>query len=411
MADISPLKGTLYNSQKIKDLSKVTAPPYDVISSHQQNDLYDSDPHNIIRILFGKDLASDNGKENKYIRAAEFLKDWQDKGVLEKDKEESIYVYSQEFTVLGQVKKRLGFMALLKLEDFYKDASTIYPHENTLTAPKEDRTSLISSIKANLGPIFALFSDEDKTIDAILIEESKNPPLIDIVDYQGIRNKLWRISSKDKIEHIVNAMKKEKLFIADGHHRYEVALMFSKSQKDPKYGHILTYFTDLNADGIVILPTHRLIAGLNKDTLSDLEKNLAKDFTIKDIAFKEDAKIFLSGANDLEKRFVIYKKNNKFTGLSLKNNDSLDVTLLHDLIIEPLKEKIALANGKISIDFTKDMDYAVKEVDNGKFSISIILNSTKVTEVRDIAFSKKRMPQKSTYFYPKVLTGLVINIF
>jgi len=406
MADIIPFKGTLYNSQEIKDLSKVTAPPYDVISPSQQNELYNTNPYNIIRILLGKDSSSDNEKENKYTRAASSLKDWQEKGILEKDKEESIYIYSQEFTVEGQVRKRLGFMALLKLEDFYKEKSTIYPHENTLTAPKEDRTCLINSIKANLGPIFALFADEDKSVDAILIEESKKSPLIDIVDYQGIRNKFWRVSSKDKIECIVNMMKKEKLFIADGHHRYEVGLAFSKTQKDPKYGYILTYFTDLYADGIVIFPVHRLIRGVNKDILDNLEKDLLKDFTAREITSKEDVKKFLSGANTSEKRFVIYKKDNKFIGLGLKDSDSLDVTLLHDLIIKPLEEK-----SKISIDFTKDMDYAIKEVDNGKFSLSIILNPTKVTQVRDVAFSKKRMPQKSTYFYPKVLTGLVMNVF
>jgi len=406
MADITPFKGTLYNSEKIKDLSKVTAPPYDVISPQEQSDLYDADPHNIIRILFGKDSPKDNEKENKYTRAAGFLKEWQREGILKKDKEDSIYVYSQEFTVDGNVKRRIGFIALLKLEDFYKDKGSVYPHENTLTAPKEDRTRLISSIEANLGPIFALFADEDKFIDGILLKEVKNQPIIDVVDYQGIRNRLWRVSDKDTIQKIVSSMKNEKLFIADGHHRYEVGLLFSKSKKDPKFGYMLTYFTDLYADGIVILPVHRLIKGVSKDILSSLEKDLSKDFAIKEISSKEDVKKFLSGANPSEKRFVIYKPN-KFIGLSLKDKDSLDVNVLHDLIIKPLEEK----KSGISIDFTKDMDYAIEEVDKGSFSLSIILNPTKVTQVRDMAFSHKRMPQKSTYFYPKVLTGLTINVF
>jgi len=411
MADIIPFKGTLYNPEKIKDLSKVISPPYDVISPQEQSDLYDSGPHNIIRILLGKDSTGDNEKENKYTRAAGFLKEWQEKGVLEKDKENCVYVYLQEFSVLGQIKRRLGFIALLKLEDFYKDTSTIYPHEDTFSAPKEDRTRLISSIKANLGPIFALFADEDKTIDAILLQETKAHPIIDIVDYHGIRNKLWRICNKNTVEKIVSMMKDERLFIADGHHRYEVGLAFSKSKKDPKYGYILTYFTDLYADGIVILPVHRLIAGVSKDVLSNLEKDLARDFVVKEITSREGVKKFLSGANLLEKRFVIYKKGNRFTGLSLKDSDSLDVTLLRDLIIRPLEEKMAQTNGKISIDFTKDLDYAITQVDEGKSSLSIILNPTKVTQVRDMAFSRRRMPQKSTYFYPKVLTGLVINVF
>ena len=411
MADIIPFKGTLYNPEKIKDLSKVTAPPYDVISPQEQEKLYNFEPHNIIRILLGKDLPEDNERENKYTRAANSLKDLQEKSVLEKDKTPSIYIYLQEFNVQDQIKKRLGFMALLKLEDFYSDTSTIYPHENTLTAPKEDRARLISSIKANLGPIFALFADEDKRIDSILLEEAAKDPAIDIVDYHGIRNKLWKVSNKHTIERIVSMMKKEKLFIADGHHRYEAALAFSKSKKDPKYGYILTYFTDLYADGVVILPVHRLIVGVDEEMPSDLEKDLAKNFAIKEIASKEDVGGFLSGGTSSEKRFVVYKAPNRFIGLRLEDSDSLDVTALHDLIIKPLEEKVASKNGKISIDFTKDLDYAVEEVDKGKFSFCIILNPTKVTEVRDVAFSGRRMPQKSTYFYPKVLTGLVINVF
>ena len=410
MAVIAPLKGTLYNPEKIKDLSKVTAPPYDVISSQEQEDLYNSDPHNIIHLLLGKELPEDNEKENKYTRARTFLDEWREKGVLKQDKEACIYAYSQEFEVEGQDKKRIGFMALLKLEDFDTETSSVHPHENTLTAPKVDRTKLISSIEANLGPVFAIFSDEEKTIDNILAREMAKQPIIDIMDHQGIRNKFWRISDKDTVGAVVRLMKDKKLFIADGHHRYEVALEFSKAKKDPKYGYILTYFTDVYGDGIVVLPTHRLLAGADDSVLSDFKDDLKKTFILEDISSKIAAGDFLSEASPSEKRFVLYIKG-KFIGLRLDNNDLLDVTVLHDLVIEPLKKKAASRGGKILIDFTKDLDYAIKMVDEGKFSVSAMLNSTKITQVRDMAFSGKRMPQKSTYFYPKVLTGLVINVF
>ncbi|MFC1667033.1 DUF1015 domain-containing protein [Candidatus Omnitrophota bacterium] len=410
MADITPFKGTLYNPEKIKDLSKVTAPPYDVISPEEQDKLYDSDPHNIIRILFGKDFPKDNEKQSKYTRAARFLRDWQEKGVLKKDEKDCVYVYLQEFSIDGEVKRRLGFIGLLKLEEFGTKTTSVYPHENTLTAPKQDRTKLISLIKANLGPIFALFADENKSIDAILAKETDAQPVIDIVDYQDIRNKLWRVSDKDTIETIVRLMKDEKLFIADGHHRYEVGFAFSKTQKDPECGYILTYFTDLYADGIVILPVHRLIAGVTREISSDMKKELKGNFILEDIASKDQVKVFLSGAASLKKRFVIYD-GRKFTGLTSNDKDAFDVTMLHDLVIEPLQKKAEQSNGNISIDFTKDLDYAVSEVDKGRFSLSIIMNPTKVTQVRDTAFSGRRMPQKSTYFYPKVLTGLVVNVF
>ena len=410
MATIIPFKGILYNPENIKDLSKVVAPPYDVISPQEQEKLYNSESHNIIRILFGKDFPEDNDKENKYSRAAKSLKDWQKKDILKKDKEECIYIYLQEFSIDGRAKRRLGFIALLKLEDFDIDSTSVYPHENTLLAPKQDRTRLISSIEANLGPIFALFADEDRSIDAVLAQNVKSRPIIDILDDHGIRNKLWRISDRNTVDQIVRPMKDKKLFIADGHHRYEVGLAFSKIKKDPKYGYILTYLTDLYADGIVILPVHRLISGVTGDILSSLEKDLRKDFQVEGLASRGHVRDFLSGATPSEKRFVMYDRN-KFTGLILHDKDSLDVTLLHDLILAPLQKMIEAKSGRILIDFTKDLDYAISEVDAGRFRLSIILNPTGVTQVRDVAFSGRRMPQKSTYFYPKVLTGLVINVF
>ncbi len=410
MAYIIPFRGTLYNPEKIKDLSKVVAPPYDVISPEEQGMLYDSEPHNIIRILLGKDFRTDDEEENKYTRAVSFLKDWQKKGILKKDKTESIYVYLQEFTIDGRLKQRLGFIALLKLEDFGLDTTSVYPHENTLEAPKEDRIRLLTSIEANLGPIFALFADEDRSIDNVLIDAIRSEPIIDISDYQGIRNKLWRVSDRMVIERIVSQMKDKKLFIADGHHRYEVGLMFSKIKRDDRFGYTLTYFTDLYADGIVILPVYRLIRGISKDMLLNLEKELAGYFAIEGISSKEHIKDFLSTAGPSERRFVIYKQR-KFTGLMRKDNDSLDVNVLHDYIIKPIQQKVESGEERISIDFTKDLDYAISEVDSQRFSLSVFLNAAKISEIKNIAFSGKRMPQKTTYFYPKVLTGLVMNVF
>ncbi|MBU1853896.1 MAG: DUF1015 domain-containing protein [Candidatus Omnitrophica bacterium] len=410
MAEIIPFKGTLYNNRLIKDISKVVAPPYDVISPEEQDGFYSQEPHNIIRILLGRDFPDDNEKENKYTRAARFLEDWQKKGVLEKDKSGAIYIYLQEFTVDGKRMHRLGFIALLKLEDFDTHTSSVFPHENTLSAPKEDRTRLLGAIHANLGPVFAIFSDEDKSIGDILEPETKTQPLIDIEDSHGIRNKLWRISDRDTLETIVRLMKDKKLFIADGHHRYEVGLQFSKIKKDPGCGYILTYFTDLYADGVVILPVHRLISGVTDEVWSGLEKDLKKDFTIEGFLPKEHVKVFLSRATQFEKRFVVYD-GHRFIGLILNSNDSLDITALHNLVIDPLRKKAKLNGGKFLIDFTKDLDYAVREVKSGKFSLSVLLNPIKITQIRDVAFSGRRMPQKSTYFYPKVLTGLVINVF
>ncbi len=401
MADIIAFKGARYNKEKIKDFSKVVAPPYDVISQEEQGRLYKMDQYNIVRMLLGKSSPGDNDKDNKYVRAGRYLKDWQKKGVIKRDVNPSVYINLQEFKLGGKIKRRIGFIALLKLEEFDTKESSIYPHENTLAAPKEDRAKLIHAIEANLGPVFAIFEDKDMSISAILKNQMKPEPLINIVDSHGVRNKFWQVSDQKIIAGLIGLMKHKKIFIADGHHRYEVGLAFSKFKKDPKYGYILTYFTDLLGDGLAVLPYHRLIGGVGNG-LKPFPTDLKKHFTIKELKSKKDIKPFLGKAKPTEARFVIYGRK-KFIGLVFKNKIDMDVTVAKNLIIDPLR--------KIFIDFTKDLDYAIKEVNSGKFSFAILVNPVKITEIRDVAFLGSRMPQKSTYFYPKVLTGLVINVF
>lgn len=401
MADIIPFKGARYNPEKIKAISKVVAPPYDVISEEEQSELYRMSRYNIVRILLGKAMPGDNDKENKYTRAKNYLKAWQKNGVLKKDAEAGIYINLQEFKLEGKQKRRIGFIALLKLEEFDTKKSSIYPHENTLSAPKEDRAKLIHAIEANLGPVFAIFEDRDRSISDILRKQMLSKPLVNIVDSRGIRNKFWQVCDKKIIDALCSSIKNKKIFIADGHHRYEVGLMFSKFKKDPKYGYILTYFTDLLGDGLVVLPYHRLIGGVGEG-LKPSPTDLKKHFTIKALRSKKDLKAFLGKTKHREARFVIYSQKH-FTGLMFKDKKDLDVTIAKDLIIEPLKN--------FFIDFTKDLDYAIKEVNKGKFSFAILVNPVKITEIKDVAFLGRRMPQKSTYFYPKALTGLVINVF
>ena len=401
MANIIAFKGTRYNTDKIK-YSEVVAPPYDVISKEEHNQLYKKSRYNIIRLLLGKSFPGDNDKNNKYARAGMYLKDWQKKEILKQDKTPCIYINLQEFKLGGKIKRRIGFIALMKLEEFDTEKSSIYPHENTLAAPKEDRTKLIHAIEANLGPVFAIFEDKDRSIANVLRNQMKSRPIVNIVDSHGIRNKFWQISDKKITGKLVSLMKHKKLFIADGHHRYEVGLAFSKFKKDPKYGYILTYFTDLLGDGLVVLPYHRLIGGLDKYGFDALETNLKKNFITEPIKSKKYLDAFLAKAGPQEARFVIYSRK-RFTGLIFKDKKGLDVAIAKNLIIGPLN--------KIFIDFTKDLDYAIKEVNKGKFSFAILVNPVKITEIRDVAFLGNRMPQKSTYFYPKVLTGLVINVF
>ena len=409
MADIIAFKGIRYNREKIKDFSKVVAPPYDVISKEEQESLYKMNRYNIVRILLGKDLPSDNEKDNKYGRAGRYLKDWQKKGVFKRDETPCIYINLQEFKLDGKQKRRIGFIALLKLEEFDTEKSFVYPHEDTLAAPKEDRAKLIHAIEANLGPVFAIFEDKDRAISAVIRDQMIAEPLINIIDSHGVRNKFWQVSDKKIIAGLIGLMKYKKIFIADGHHRYEVGLAFSKFKKGPKYGYILTYFTDLLGDGLVVLPYHRLVGGLDKGGLAALETNFKKNFITKPIKSTKGLKAFLDKAGPREARFVVYTRK-KITGLIFRDKKDLDVTIAKNLIIGPL--------GKIVIDFTEDLDYAIKAIGDrhacpllSKYDMAILVNPVKITEIRDAAFRGSRMPQKSTYFYPKVLTGLVINVF
>jgi uncharacterized protein (DUF1015 family) len=402
MANIIPFKGVRYNKEKIKDFSKVVAPPYDVILKEEQKHLYNISQYNIVRPLLGKDLPGDSDKVNKYSRAGKYIKDWQKKNILKKDDHPGIYINLQEFKLDGKIKRRVGFLALLKLEEFDTKKSSVYPHENTLAAPKEDRARLMHAIEANLGPVFAIFEDKDASIASIIKDQMKRKPLVNILDGHGVRNKFWQVTDRYIITRLVGLMKREKIFIADGHHRYEVGLAFSKFKNDPKYGYILTYFTGLMGDGLVVLPYHRIIGGLDKASFAAMESGLKRNFITKPLKSKKDLKLFLAKAGPSEARFVIYGQK-KFTGLIFKNKKDLDVSIAKNLIIDPL--------GKIFIDFTKDLDYAIKEVNSKKFGFAILVNPVKITEIRDVAFRGSRMPQKSTYFYPKVLTGLVINIF
>ena len=185
-------------------------------------------------------------------------------------------------------------MALLKLEEFDKKDSSVYPHENTLAAPKEDRAKLIRAIEANLGPIFAIFEDQARSIADLIENEMKSKPIVDMVDNHGVRNKFWKVSDETIIARLCGYMIDKKLFIADGHHRYEVGLAFSKFKKDAKYGYILTYFTDLSADGLVVLPYHRIIGGMDKNALLALEEDIKKNFIVKPLKFKNELKIFLA---------------------------------------------------------------------------------------------------------------------
>lgn len=421
MAIIEPFASVHYNPEAVEDISKVVCPPYDIIDSHAQEEYYQKHPYNIIRLILGKDFAGDKEGENKYTRAAAYIEDWQRRNILVQDKESSIYIYEQDFRLGDQKKKRIGFIALMRLDEEGQGRS-IYPHESTHAAPKEDRLKLIKEVDANLSPIFTIFSDPEGALKAYFKAiKTETKPFFEVVDDSGFQDRIWRVPQKSLIDKIKELLSQKEVFIADGHHRYEVAKTFRdiKRREDPQkfkdaYNYIMTYFTPLEDEGLCILPTHRLIK--NAKFSGD---DFTAYFAVKELSSKAELMAEMKEKEDQVGIFGMYQ-NKKFTLLRLsdkrecnrfiqegpKEYKNLDVVILHKVILENIL-KVALSQ----IHYEVDLDEAVRRVDESEFDALFVLNPTKIEQIRAIALSGEVMPQKSTYFYPKLLSGLLIHKF
>ena len=419
MTRIKPFRGVLYNKENITDLSKVMCPPYDVITKQEQENFYNSDPHNFIRIILGKEKVADNKKNNKYTRAKQYFNDWLDKNILDIDKAPCFYFYLQEYSYKGKKKKRLGFIALMKLE---RENSKVYPHENTRKRAKEDRLELIRELGANLSPIFAFFYDKERTINNVFQSYLVNQqPHISVTDKDNVTHKMWHLSDTALINKIKDYMQDEHIFIADGHHRYEVALNFYNEMKmhgndsvvKKGYNYVMTYFTNLNSDDLLILPIHRIIKNMPKDI-----RSLEDDFYIEKVKNKNDLFSTLEKNICYKGTFGFYR-NKEFILLRLKNQDrpkeliahgsekykDLDVSILEFMVFQ----KLGITSDDLA--YRKDENEAIKAVDNNVAEAVFFLNPIKVQQLRDIALGGEKMPPKSTYFYPKLLSGLTVNKF
>ncbi len=421
MAKIEPFCGIHYNAESVEDVAKVVCPPYDIITPKEQEDFYQKHPYNIIRLILGKDLSGDTDKENKYTRAGAYLGEWLRRNVLTQDKEPAVYFYEQVFCVGSEKKSRWGLIALMRLDE-EGEGKSVYPHEHTHTAPKEDRLRLIKDVEANLSPIFTIYSDPEKATRAFfepVLKESK--PLLDIVDNTGIENRLWKITDPALISKVRAFFAHKELFIADGHHRHEVARMFRdfKRSSDPQnfkesYNYVMTFFTPLEDEGLCVFATHRLIKNLHSNV-----EDLGSIFSVKDMPSCDALIAEMRGRQDEIGVFGIYKEKkfyllrltdkracNRFIQDGPKEYKDLDVAILHKVIFDHFLQ-VQLPQIHYEIDPVK----AVVAVDEGHFDVLFLLNPTKVEQIRSIALGGEVMPQKSTYFYPKLLSGLLIHRF
>ena len=421
MVKIEPFASVHYNTEIIDDISKVISGPYDVIDSRAQEDLYQKHPYNIVRLILGKDIAGDTPEENKYTRAEAYFQEWLRRNILIQDKEQAIYFYEQDFKSETLEKRRLGFIALLRLQED-TESKSVYPHEHTHKAPKEDRLQLIKKVEANLSPIFTIFSDPESVIKKFFDESIRPTPVFfEAYDDAGVANRLWRVANSLSIDKIGIFLAQKDIFIADGHHRYEVARMFRdlKKAEEPanfkdSYNYIMTYFTPLEDKGLCILPTHRLIknAKFSADSCSpcfSVKECSCKELLLSELKKKEDE----VGAFGLyqDSKFYLLKSSDKRECNRLiqdgpREYKNLDVVILHKVLFDHIL-KIALNQ----ITYEVELDKAISLVDEKAFDALFILNPTKVEQIRSIALGGEVMPQKSTYFYPKLSSGFLIHKF
>ena len=431
MVEIAPFKGITYNKEKIGNLDEVMSPPYDIISEEMQNKLYTKHPNNFVKLILGKQFQSDTKKDNRYTRAKQLFDEWQKNSILLESEKNAIYPYKIEYILNNVTKIMNGFFVLLKLDSDYK---FVKAHEKTLSKPKADRLNLMRSCKANLEPIQLLYMDNNDAIRK-MIDDGIDMPIINVKGYDGFAHKLWKLEDESLISKIVNELSKEILFIADGHHRYQTAINFADetkkktgiSDEHASFNYRMVILANIFDEGLTILPTHRFIKMPNLD-LDELLQKLQEYFIVEektidatDNDYGRVGKLIISDIKTKdEHKFALYCKK-KYYVLTLKDEKvmdklagnrskiwrTLDVSILHKIILEQI---LGINEDTLEdhVRYTRVDSEAAQFVDEGKFDISFLMNATKIGELKAIAEAGEHMPQKSTYFLPKMLSGLVL---
>lgn len=423
MAEIKAFKGLRYNTSAAGNIEELCCPPYDIISEQQRNNFIEKNPYNIIRLELPKG-------EDPYRDAAKILKQWEEKGILIREEQNALYIYEEEFTAYGEKKKIKGLIARVKLEEFSK--GIILPHEFTLSKAKEDRLNLMKATNCNFSQIYALYMDPEHTTLQTIDGQSSDSPVLEFTDTDAVTHRLWIVTDPQVISKLVRDFADRKLYIADGHHRYETALNYRNycreqglSKPGDAQDYQMIYLMDMEHPGLVVFPTHRLIRGLKDFDPEKLLSACKAYFAVEektDVAHMEQQLDLLYQKG--RKAFGFFCGGDTWMQLTLKDinavkslcpklspaSQELDVTVLHTLILEKVLgiDKENMAN-QINLTYTKVFEEAIDGVNQHAFQCAFIMNPTRVTEIRDVAQAGEKMPQKSTYFYPKMITGMVMN--
>ena len=432
MADIQAFRGIRYDLGHVGSLSDVIAPPYDVIGAELQETLYKKHPCNIIRLDLNREEPGDNEAQNKYTRAARFLSTWRGEGVLFEEAQPATYVYHQEYVVDGQRYVRKGFMARCRVERFGE--GKIFPHEETMSGPKQDRLLLTRATKANLSQIFGLYPDPEFSAQDLLEKAIVGATPLEATDHLGVINRIWPVTDLAVIASLAKAMGPKPIFIADGHHRYETACNYRDEVAAASGGalpshhpanFVLMMCIGMNDPGLIVLPTHRLFRGLPELTSGELISRLGACFATRlmgegsDLAHtvweeiataddqgsigffaKKDERWVLATITDAGRR--------RMAELAKDQSEDwrgLGVAILHRLVVENLLDGKSLPKpGYVHL-----VDEVIEGVESDDYQLAALVMPATVEHIRRISEHGERMPAKSTYFYPKLLAGLVIN--
>ncbi len=421
MAEIRPFRGIYYNQDKVK-LNEVVTQPYDRISPEEQLEFHERSPFNICRIILGREERDDSEKRNKYVRAREFFVNWMKSEILVEDDVNCFYSYTMEYKDDGKKRIRRGFSALVKLETF--DSGVILPHERTFKGPKIDRLNLLRATRTNFGHIFMLYSEPDKPI-LKLLEEKEEKNAFEQVDFRGVLHRVGRIDDPKDIQMMVEVMKDKQLLIADGHHRYSTAIDYRNEVGSPEGSgcdyRLVTLF-NMEDENMAILPTHRMVKDLKDFDAATVRNVFLKFFEVEkfnggasEIGSKLAAEtteetvyvLYLGGGNCMklrDRKDAIKSHLSHLDPVVAK----LDVSILHNFMLDKLLGLTIEAQNRYgSIKYIRSIESGIEGVDSGEYQASFFLNGTRIQEVRDVARSGAVMPQKSTDFYPKLLTGMV----
>ena len=428
MAEIFPFKALRYDPHQVR-LEDVVTQPYDKITPEMQGRYYELSPHNLVRIILGRHGETDTPQFNVYTRAAEYLHDWRAGGLLKQDAEPSIYQYSQTFTVPGtrDLAERRGFIALGKVQD-YSDG-VVFRHEQTLAKPRADRLNLLRHTRAHFGQIFMLYSDPEAQVEKLL--ESDEEPDMSVLDEYEVLHRVWRIHDAGIIETVQQLMRNKKLLIADGHHRYETALAYRNERRAEEpgapspapYELVMMTFIRMESPGLVILPTHRIVHGLVDFDRERMLEAARRFFDIEHVNMRKESRsatTLLEEAGENGTAFVAVIRQGPYilrarkravqdalSAVSARQRE-LDVVQLHKILLERVLgiSEEAIRNQE-HIRYERDASEAISWVRQGA-NVAFLMNPARIEQVREIAFAGEVLPQKSTDFYPKLLSGLTI---